>query len=246
MEIFKPVLVALSLLVPVLGQAADAPMEQFKKEFGAKFPQVEITGISESPVKGLYQVEMNDSNVVYVSTDGKFLVTGDLLDITTPDMVNLSEEWRSKKRVDMLHELKDQDMVVYPAEGKEKADVLVFTDTSCGYCRKFHTEIPELNKMGITVKYLAWPRAGLQSPAGQTMVNIWCANDRESAMTAAKSSKPVSAPAGKVCDQHVLQDQLNLGQVMGVRGTPAVFSEDGRQLGGYLKASELADKLGVQ
>lgn len=236
------------MLMPLSLQAAEKDAtatitEQFKKSF----PQIQLSDVQQTGVKGIYQVVTSNGELIYASADGKHLFTGDMLQMGAMGTVNLSEQWRSTQRVDSLKQLKDKDLVVYPAKGDEKGEVLVFTDTSCGYCRKFHAEIPAINEKGITVKYVAWPRYGVQSPAGQTMANIWCADDRETAMTLAKTNKPVDAPpAGKVCDQNVLQDQINLGQRIGVRGTPAVFTPNGRQLGGYVKAGQLAQQMGIQ
>lgn len=236
------VTVALSLPA-TLWAASD--QEVIKGTFSIRFPQVQINKIEKTAVNGIYQVETSSGELLYVSGDSKYIFTGDLLDIGGNATVNLSENYRSHKRVDALNSLQDADLVVYPAKD-EKSEVLVFTDTSCGYCRKFHTEVAQMNELGITVKYVAWPRYGLQSPAGQTMVNVWCANDRTDAMTKAKSNESVAAPAGKVCEQNTVQDQINLGQQIGVRGTPAVYSMDGRQLGGYMKAGQLAQQLGIQ
>lgn len=244
---FRFILIAAAALLtlPMSLQAA-AEQDVIKRAFAAKFPQVEIASIDKSGVGGIYQVETSAGELLYVSGDSKFVFTGDLLNIGGGATVNVSENWRSNKRVSALNDLKDADLVVYPAANEEKGEVLVFTDTSCGYCRKFHAEITAMNNLGITVKYVAWPRYGLQSPAGQTMVNIWCADDRGAAMTQAKSNQPVAAPSGKTCEQNTLQDQINLGHSIGVRGTPAVFATDGRQLGGYMKADQLADQLGIQ
>ncbi len=236
--------VAATLAIPMTTYAA-TDQEVIKSSFKVRFPQVKIDQIKQTGVDGIYQVETSSGELLYVSADSKYIFTGDLLDISGNATVNVSENYRSEKRVSALNDLKDEDLVVYPAKD-EKSEVLVFTDTSCGYCRKFHTEVSAMNEMGITVKYVAWPRYGLQSPAGQTMVNVWCAEDRESAMTKAKSNQAVSAPMGRVCEQNTIQDQINLGHQIGVRGTPAVYSTDGRQLGGYLKAGQLAQQLGIQ
>lgn len=236
--------VAVVLTLPTMATAA-TDQEVIKGAFSIRFPQVKITNIEKTGVSGIYQVETSSGELLYVSSDSKFIFTGDMLNIAGDATVNVSENYRSEKRVDALKALKDEDLVVYPAK-EEKGEVLVFTDTSCGYCRKFHTEISQMNELGITVKYVAWPRYGLQSPAGQTMVNVWCSNDREAAMSKAKSNEQVAAPAGKVCEQNTIQDQINLGHQIGVRGTPAVFSLDGRQLGGYMKAGQLAQQLGIQ
>jgi len=232
------------LALPMVAQAT-TDQDVIKNTFAARFPQVSISNIQKTDVAGVYQVETSSGELLYVSADSKYVFTGDMLNISGPQAVNLSEDYRSVKRVDELKALKDKDLVVFPAKD-EKSEVVVFTDTSCGYCRKFHSEIKAMNDLGITVKYAAWPRAGLQSPAGQTMVNVWCASDREKAMTMAKNNEQVDAPMGRVCDQNTLQDQINLGHRMGVRGTPAVFAEDGRQLGGYMRADQLASQLGIK
>ena len=243
---FRVIMMVMAVMMALpLAATAATDQEAIKGAFSVRFPQVKITHIKPSGVSGIYQVETNSGELLYVSSDSKFIFTGDLLNIAGSETVNVSENYRSEQRVDALKGLKDADLVVYPAK-EEKGEVLVFTDTSCGYCRKFHTEVSAMNDLGITVKYVAWPRYGLQSPAGQTMVNVWCANDREAALTMAKSNQPVTAPEGKVCEQNTLQDQINLGHQIGVRGTPAVFALDGRQLGGYMKAGQLAQQLGIE
>ncbi|MCG8672288.1 MAG: DsbC family protein [Pseudomonadales bacterium] len=220
------------------------PEEHIKKTLAANLPQLQVVSMMESSAKGIYQVEINGGEVIHVTSDGKHILNGDLLKVKAGGVDNVTEVWRSEKRVAALNGLKDETLVVYPATGEEKGEVIAFTDTSCGYCQKFHLEIPQLNAMGITVKYAAWPRYGLQSPAGQIMADIWCSKDREDAMTLAKTRKPVPKPEGE-CDTAAITDQINLGRQLGVRGTPAVFLGDGRKVGGYRKASDLAAEFGI-
>lgn len=226
--------------------ASDASVALFKQRMQSQFPQFGIKAVESSPVKDIYQVELATGELLYATADAKHIFSGDLLQVGNGGILNISEKWRSDKRITALQGLDNKDLVVYPAVGKEKGEVIVFTDTSCGYCRKFHTEIPKLNADGVTVKYAAWPRYGLQSEAGKTMLKIWCSNDRESAMDQAKTSRKVTAETGESCNDQVIQDQIALGQIMGVRGTPAVFSTDGRQLGGYLPADRLEMQLGIK
>lgn len=241
-------LLAFSLVFSGLALATQPPeTAAITKALEGKLPNLKVKSVETTPLKGIYQLETEHGELLLVSPDGQYLISGDLHQVGEGGVENLTEKHRSAQRLGALKELKDKDLVVFKAEGKEKAEVLVFTDTTCGYCRKFHTEIPQLNKMGITVKYAAWPRSGLMSPSGQTMTNIWCAGDRTAAMTKAKTTNDnVTPPAGKACDQNVIQDQINLGQRMGVQGTPAVFLKDGRQVGGYVPAAQLAAQLGIQ
>lgn len=221
-----------------------SPEQQIRSSLTANLPRLSIVSMQESHAPGIYQVEINGGEVIHVTADGKHILNGDLLAVQPGGVENITETWRSTKRVAALQSLKDEDLVVYQAEGEEKGEVIAFTDTSCGYCRKFHQEIPQLNAMGITVKYAAWPRYGLQSPAGQTMAHIWCSGDREKLMTMAKTSQPVPKPEGK-CDTKVIDDQIALGREVGVRGTPAVYLNDGRKVGGYREAADLAAELNI-
>ena len=226
-------------------QGGDAAAEQkIRDSLSQNLPRLSIVSMKESAAPGIYQVEINGGEVIHVTADGKHILNGDLLAVQPGGVQNVTEIWRSKKRIDALKGLKDEDLVVYPAKGEEKAEVIAFTDTSCGYCQKFHQEIPALNDMGITVKYVAWPRYGLQSPAGQTMANIWCSADREKAMDLGKTRQPVPKPEGK-CDTTVIDEQILLGREMGVRGTPAVYLSDGRKIGGYREAKDIAAELNL-
>jgi thiol:disulfide interchange protein DsbC len=229
--------------------AAEVPEKQaIVQKLKASIPSLQVQSIEATPVKGLYQLESTTGDLLLVSPDGSYLVSGDLHQVQPGGgVINLTEQRRGQQRLAAMKDLKDKDLVVFKAKGSEKGQVLVFTDPTCGYCRKLHTEVEEMNNMGITVKYAAWPRSGVASPSGQTMTNIWCSNDRMAAMTKAKlTNEDVTAPAGKTCDQHVIQDQINLGFKMGVQGTPAVFLKDGRQVGGYVPAAQLAAQMGIQ
>lgn len=237
------------LLLSISVFAAEVAEEQvIIQKLQSSLPNMQVKDVSSTPIKGLYQMETSTGDLLLVSADGNYIISGDLHKVEAKGGVtNLTEQRRSEQRLSAMKEVKDKDLVVFQAKGKEKGEVLVFTDTTCGYCRKFHSEVETMNNMGITVKYAAWPRSGLASPAGQTMTNIWCAGDRSAAMTKAKlTNDSINAPAGKTCDQHVIQDQINLGFKMGVQGTPAVFLKDGRQVGGYVPAAQLAAQMGIQ
>ena len=113
-------------------------------------------------------------------------------------------------------------MLVYKAKN-QKHVITVFTDITCGYCRKLHSEMKELNDDGITVRYLAFPRQGVPSPMPDNMRSVWCAADPLKAMTDAQNGK--SVPVAK-CDADIA-GQYHLGGVLGVNGTPAIVLENG-------------------
>ncbi|EIJ42139.1 protein-disulfide isomerase [Beggiatoa alba B18LD] len=188
--------------------------------------------IKPSPIKGLYEV-MVGMEVVYMNEDGSYMLVGDLRDTKTG--VNVTEQKRNGLRVTAINALDQKDMIIFSPKEKAKFVINVFTDIDCGYCRKLHTEVPKLNELGIEVRYLAFPRAGVGSETYQKMVSIWCASDRNNALTVAKSEGTVK-PAQ--CNNPVSKE-FELGQTLGVTGTPALVLSDGELLPGYVPADRL-------
>lgn len=193
------------------------------------------TKIEDAPIKGLKQIYTN-RGVFYMSDDAQFFLAGRIFDVDN-NMQNLTETALSTLRLKGLDEYKNS-MIVFPAE-KEKAQITVFTDTTCGYCRKLHAQIDEYNELGITVNYLAFPRGGMNSRSFDEISAVWCAADQKEAMTAAKSGKSVDKAR---CDAPIA-GHYNLGQASGVTGTPAIVLADGSMIPGYKPPADLAQIL---
>lgn len=204
-------------------------------------PDAEITKVKPS-VAGLYEIKAKGYGTAYMTADGRYMLQGEIIEIDGAKLSNVTEQGMAGQRKELLASVPTQDMIIFAAEGKAKGIAYVFTDVDCGYCRKIHDEVPMMNKMGIEIRYLAFPRAGYPSPTSQRMDAIWCNADRNSAMTAMKRNQPVP-PA--TCPNPI-KAQYELGQEIGVRGTPAVFLEDGTQVGGYLSPKDLAAAMGIK
>ncbi|MDE2408494.1 MAG: DsbC family protein [Xanthomonadaceae bacterium] len=200
-------------------------------------PKIKVESISPAPVPGFFEV-VATGQVVYVSSDGKYLFQGGLLDIA--NRKDLGEVAMAKVRKQVLATLPESDRIVFAPAGKPKHTVVVLTDVECGYCRKFHSDIARYNKLGIRVEYLAFPRAGLGSPDYQKMVAVWCAADRKKALTDAKNDRPV---AQGPCASTPVDREYRAGLRMGLEGTPMILNEDGKQLGGYLPPEALLERL---
>jgi len=204
-------------------------------------PDIPIEKVTTSPVPGIYALELPGGTVFYGTADGRYLFAGDLYELADDDLVNLAEAGRTEKRRDLMAGVSKADMVIFPAVGETKGVVSVFTDVDCGYCRKLHQEVPKLNQMGIEVRYLAYPRAGVGSRSYQKIVSAWCAGDPNKAMTQLKSGMEIP----DVSCENPVAAQFDLGQQVGVTGTPAIVLEDGRLLPGYMPAAELAETVGI-
>ncbi|NRB23129.1 bifunctional protein-disulfide isomerase/oxidoreductase DsbC [Shewanella sp.] len=192
---------------------------------------VKVHSLSHSPIPGLYQA-LTDRGVLYISQDGSKLLHGSLYDLDN-SMKNLTEAAMAGPRIEMMKPLEEH-MLVYKAKN-EKHVVTIFTDISCGYCRKLHNQMDEYNDLGITIRYLAFPRRGIPSANADEMEAVWCAADPLKAMTEAKSGKSVKH---KQCDAKIAE-QYNLGQSFGVNGTPAIILEDGSMVPGYKPPEDL-------
>jgi len=200
-----------------------------------------ITSVQASPVAGVYTVDLANGSQLHVTSDGKYLFSGDLYEVQEEGFVNIAERGRSVKRVELLAQVSTEDMVIFPASQPRKTTITVFTDVDCGYCRKLHKEVPALNEMGIEVRYLAFPRAGIGEGSYDKMVSTWCSKDARKTLTNAKNGKTIPS---LTCDNPVA-DQYELGQLFGVSGTPAIIFEDGSLVPGYVPAEELSKRLGL-
>jgi thiol:disulfide interchange protein DsbC len=188
--------------------------------------------ISSMPVPGIYEVDFGDG-FIYMSADGRFALRGDIIDLHTN--VNLTEEKRSKARLDALAKIDNANMLIYPADKERKHSITVFTDIDCGYCRRMHQGIKEYTSRGIEVKYVFYPRAGKNTASYQKAVSVWCADDRHAAMDKAKSGQAIE---NRTCKNPVNQ-HMDVADELGVTGTPTIFLQNGRRMPGYVKAAQL-------
>ncbi|MEE2981709.1 MAG: DsbC family protein [Pseudomonadota bacterium] len=217
--------------------ADDAVSERLKAKVQQVFDDTTVTSVSPSPIKGVYEIMLGPS-LIYMSEDGRYVMHGDIIDLDR--RINLSDQTRALARKDVFNRLDPHDYVEFaPRKPDLKKTLYVYTDIDCTYCRKMHREIGELNKAGIAIRYLAFPRSGLEGASFKKAAAVWCSADRKKAMTAAKAGNPVYA---KSCD-HPVAEQFDMGQAMGVSGTPAVYTDEGEQIGGYIPAAELINML---
>lgn len=242
---FAAIVATASLLLGQIAFAAvdEAVAKQIKARLSAGNPNASFGDVRESPVPGLYEVEVNGGNVLFVSKDGGHFIAGDLFEVNTQQVVNLSEQRRGRHRAEVMDQQSLKDMIVFSPKGETKAHIYVFTDVDCGYCRKLHDDVPELNRRGIEVRYLAFPRAGLNSVGYRKIATAWCADDPNKTLTDLKSRKDVPL---NVCSKNPVAAQYKLGnEVIDVRGTPTIVMEDGTVVPGYLPPDTLAKALGI-
>ena len=200
-------------------------------------PRAKVEYVGAAPLPGFREV-IAGGQLLYVSDDGRYLMQGAVLDLEAQEDLMQNSPALAEHRRKLIATIPHAERIVF-APPNAKYTVTVFTDIECGYCRKLHGEVGELNRLGIAVEYLAFPRMGLGSKDHSDMVSVWCAADRNQALTRAKEGKPVQA---KEC-QSPVEAQFALGQRLGVTGTPAVYAANGTQLGGYLPPKQMREAL---
>jgi len=206
-----------------------------KKAIATFMPTEQVDAVKSSEIKGLYEVNAG-SNIFYASEDGKYLLQGQLFDVDAKK--NITESKLGAVRKAALDKIGEQDMIVFKAPNS-KYTVSVFTDIDCGYCRKLHSEIDQYLAQGITVRYLFFPRAGKGSESYNKAVAVWCAADKNKALTAAKKGDAFDT---KSCDNPV-DKHMQLGEDFGMTGTPMIVTAKGNILPGYVPAAQLAKVL---
>lgn len=192
--------------------------------------------VTPSAIPGLYEVVIG-GQVLYLSADGQFAVQGDIVDLDSK--ANMTDKRRGELRGKAITAVGEDNMIIFGPPGPVKHTITVFTDIDCGYCRKMHSEMEEYNKEGIRIRYLWFPREGIGSESYDKAVSVWCAADRQDAMTKAKRGEAIEK---KTCDNPV-KAQYELGQKLGVRGTPSLILESGEMLPGYVPPMQLAELL---
>jgi thiol:disulfide interchange protein DsbC len=203
----------------------------------AKLPGAKPEDVALSPVPGLYEITMG-GQIAYVSSDGRYLLSGNVYDLDT--QVNLTATRRNDVRAKALAAVKDDQMIVF-GPASSKMTVTVFTDIDCGFCRRFHSQIAEINKAGVRVRYMMFPRTGPGTESWRKAESVWCAKDRRDALTRAKKGEELKTRA--CADAESIKTQWAFGEDMGVEGTPAIFTQTGDYIGGFMTAAQLVQTI---
>ena len=230
------IVVALASTFSVFAQADAGAEQAIRKTLDTLELELPVESIAASPLGGLYEVKLKGGRVLYASADGQFVVQGYLFQIQNGKPVNLTEKTERLAIAKTINAIPVADTVVYPAVGETKSHITVFTDTTCPYCHKLHEEVGQLNKLGVEVRYVAFPRQGLGSPGDQQLQAVWCSKDRKAAMDQMVEGKDIKAAK---CDNPVGK-QFQIGQSIGVNGTPAIVLADGQVIPGYQPAAQVA------
>ena len=225
-------------MLPIAAVAADADekLEAVRFKVSEMFEAIEPEDVNASQVDGWYVIQKG-SVVAYISDDGRYLMQGELIDLD--QQVNLTEQSRSSSRRELMASVSDEQTILFAPENPEHT-VTVFTDVDCSYCRKLHSQIDEYMEQGIAIRYVLYPRSGPASHGWSRSEDVWCARDRNNALTMAKLDREFETAS---CDASIISRHYVLGQEVGLAGTPAIVLEDGTLIGGYVAPAGLKARI---
>jgi thiol:disulfide interchange protein DsbC len=240
---FLPVLLAgiVCMMSATYAAAADESIDEMTRLLKLRLGTDNVETPVETDIEGVYQTRFGNK-FAYLIEGGRYVLIGDLVDLKLAR--NLTEASRRGLIVEELAGFGAEKQVVFPAEGEELAVLNVFTDTSCGYCQKLHTEVKYLQEAGISVHYFPYPRGGNRGPGYSDLRKVWCAEDKQEAMGIAKKAEPGTLTASADCETATyVDDGYLLGNRIGVTGTPALYTSDGASFNGYVPYQQLIPQL---
>jgi thiol:disulfide interchange protein DsbC len=225
------------LAILLMGSTQRAPASGDLRVDIARRLDVPVKAIRESVIPGVFEIA-NGGEVIYVSADGRYAIKGDIYD--TDHGRNVTDRRRTEARQELLRKLADEDTVIF-APTKPRYTVTVFTDVECKFCRMFHNEIAEYNRLGVKVRYAFFPRPGPGSEAWRKAEAVWCSLNRQESLTGAIQGADPGSAKGP-CRTPVART-YDLGKTLGMLGTPGIFTEKGEYISGYRPPAQLIDML---
>jgi thiol:disulfide interchange protein DsbC len=196
-----------------------------------------LEDLRPSPIPGIYEFTQG-AEISYLTADGKYFIDGNLYDMKSRD--NLTEALRTHARIALINSVPESEMLIF-SPPNPKYTITVFTDVDCAYCRKLHSQIAEINRLGIRVRYMFFPRTGPGTESWKKAEVVWCSANRNEALTRAKAGATLDM--NKICAPTPVKREYELGENIGVRGTPAIITESGDYINGYMEPRELLDQL---
>jgi len=215
---------------------AESALEVIEARILERLPGISITSLGETPVDGLYEL-VSDGQIYYVNESADYLIDGSIIRLS--DRINLTDSRLGGIHMSLIGDIGEGNMLVYTPETESPRSITVFTDISCGYCRRLHAEMDTLLEEGISVRYLLFPRAGLGSQGHKDLESVWCADDPQAAMTNAKAGGQIEP---LTCDNPIEQ-HVALAERLGLRGTPLIYTDSGEKIPGYREAGALASMV---
>ncbi|MBX9871960.1 MAG: DsbC family protein [Burkholderiaceae bacterium] len=223
------------LLAALLALGAGAQEAAIRKNLAERLPQLPpINEVSKTPIPGLFEIRVNDSEIYYSDAEGNYLIQGHLIDVRQKR--NLTEE-----RVDKLLAIDFKNLPFKDAftvvRGNGARKMAIFSDPNCGYCKRIERDLAKLDN--VTIHVFLYPVLGPGSTEKSKLV--WCSKERSQAWLDLMLKDQL--PSAAACDVQAIQRNLAFGQKLKVQGTPTLFFADGSRVPGAIDLAQIEKQL---
>lgn len=223
-------------LLGSVAAVAQSTLDEIGERITTQLPGITVSSLLETDITGIYEL-VSDGRIYYVDESAEYLIDGSL--IRLEDRLNITDGRLGSIHMRLIDSVDEKNMLIYEPEADSTRSITVFTDISCGYCRRLHAELDTLLEEGVRVRYLMFPRAGLGSQGHKDLESVWCADNPQEAMTNAKAGGKIAA---KSCPNPI-EEHIALAERLGLRGTPLIYTDSGEKIPGYREASALVTMI---
>ena len=178
--------------------------------------------------------------ILYTNESADLLLQGNLISLKE-EITNLTQGHQQAFLVSEIHK-RQQDWIEFKAS-EEKQILHVLTSPSCGYCKKMHNDIQQYLDEGITIRYMALPRAGRDSEEFKNMSNTWCGTGTVDKFNRLMAGEQI--PENTEC-VNKLESHISFNNKFGFSVTPILITQTGIAIEGYRPAKQLAAALAAQ
>ncbi len=198
----------------------------------AKYPATQFRQIKPTAVPGIYEVVMGQ-NVAYVDESGRYFFFGRMFDMET-------QRDLTEPRMQEINTVNVSSLPLHNAiksvRGTGARTLVVFSDPECPYCRKLEQTLEQMRD--VTIYTFLYPLAQIHPEARRKAIGVWCAPDREQAWR--ELMLKGAAPVASTECAHPIDENVLLGQRLGINGTPTMISGDGRRMAGAVPVDAIS------
>ncbi|TDR33020.1 DsbC family protein [Hydromonas duriensis] len=215
--------------------ALPADLAAIKNAFELKFEQSKVKNIRKTPFKDIYELQLNQNELVYTNATTDFVMVGHL--INTQDMRNLTQERAEElAKIDFKSLPLAQSFVLTKGDGSRQ--IAIFEDPNCGYCKLFRKTLEKTDNIKVYTFVIDILGPDSTAKAKQLL----CAKDPVHAWDNWMLHNEMPAQSSQ-CDTSILEKNRQLAASLGVTGTPTIFFVNGTRAPGAIPPEDFQQRL---
>ncbi len=216
---------------------------QMPENLSRLFPQSAVVSIKKHEGTGLLKVELRGGAKYLITSDGGYIIKGSILKVEGGQIVD-EESIEAQKTIG--EHASDLYITYKSTAEKEIGHVYVVGDATCVYCALFHKGVRKINAAGISVSYIPYPIAGVASEPGNINRHVWCAKDKQGALSYAFAHHGELSPSmelANTCRDNIIEEGHKLGRTLNIKGTPTLIFSNGGVVPGNIASDVVISRF---